>query len=171
MFARHLDRARLIVLGLVVVAVIASGCREDRPGASAVPATLSGNVTMDGSSTVFPVSRAMAQAFEGANSGVKIAVTESGTAGGFRKLCAGEVDLIGASRPINATEQELCRSHKIEFLELPVAFDAVTVVTNPKNTFVSCLTVAELKTIWSPPSEGNITQWNQVRPGFPNQSL
>jgi len=172
MSARRIDRLRLVSLSLMVFAAIGSGCREDRTASSTAPAAvLSGNVTMDGSSTLFPVSRTMAEAFASANPGVKIAVTESGTGGGFRRLCAGEVDLIGASRPINGAEQELCRSHKIEFLELPVAFDAVTVVTNPKNTFVSCLTVVELKTIWSPAAENKVTRWNQVRASFPPQPL
>src|SRR5262245_42372670 len=141
MSGRRFGRLPLVALSLMVFAAVASGCDQDRTASSGPPAaTLGGNMTMDGSSTLLPVSRAMAEAFASANPGVKIAVTESGTGGGFRKLCAGEVELIGASRPINGAEQEQCQSRKVEFLELPVAFDAVTVVTNPKNTFVSCLT-------------------------------
>jgi phosphate transport system substrate-binding protein len=132
---------------------------------------LNGRVTVDGSSTVLPVSRAMADTFQKTNAGVQVAVAESGTGGGFQKLCAGQVDLIGASRPINGAESGQCEANRVRFIELPVAFDSLTVVVNPKNTFVDCLTVAELKTIWEPKAEGTVTRWNQVRSSFPAQPL
>lgn len=135
------------------------------------PAVLSGRVTIDGSSTVLPVSRAMAAAFETVNHGVTVSIESSGTGGGFTKLCTGQVDMIGASRPINARESQDCRSHGIDFIELPIAFDSLSVVVNPQNTFAACLTVPELRKMWEPAAEGKITHWDQIRSSFPPQPL
>ncbi|MUH00949.1 phosphate ABC transporter substrate-binding protein PstS family protein [Scytonema sp. UIC 10036] len=132
---------------------------------------LSGTIKIDGSSTVFPVSKVMAQEFQKANSGVKIDVAFSGTGGGFKKFCAGETDITDASRPINEEEVKLCQTNNIEYIELPVAFDSLSVVVNPKNDFVQCLKVSELKKMWEPGSEGKVNNWNQIRSSFPNQPL
>lgn len=132
---------------------------------------LSGDVKVDGSSTVFPVSQVMAAEFQKANPGVRVIVGVSGTGGGFKKFCAGETDITDASRPINAKEMELCQKNNIEFTELPIAFDGVSVVVNPQNNFVKCLKVGELKNIWEPPAEGKVTNWNQIRSNFPSQPL
>jgi len=132
---------------------------------------LSGNVTVDGSSTVAPISKAVAEDFAKSNPGVKVPVGTSGTGGGFKKFCAGDTDISNASRPIKEKEAENCKKAGVEFIELPVAVDGLTVVVNKENTWAKCLTTAELKTIWSPESEGKITSWNQVRPDFPNEPL
>jgi phosphate transport system substrate-binding protein len=140
-------------------------------GAAATTGPLSGSVTTDGSSTVMPVSKAMADAFMKANPGVRVSVQESGTGGGFKKFCAGQLDLAAASRPINQTEIDACKASNIEFLELPVAFDSLTVVVSAANTFVDCLTVPELKKLWEPAAEKKLTRWNQIRPNFPAQPI
>lgn len=132
---------------------------------------LSGQVQVDGSSTVYPISKAMATQFQKANPGVKVTVAVSGTGGGFKKFCAGETDITGASRPINTAEMELCQQNSIEYTELPIAFDGVSVVVNPQNDFINCLKVSELKQIWQPTAQGKITNWNQIRSNFPNQPL
>ncbi|MBF2075206.1 MAG: PstS family phosphate ABC transporter substrate-binding protein [Synechococcales cyanobacterium C42_A2020_086] len=132
---------------------------------------LSGTVKADGSSTVFPISEAIAEEFQKANPNVQVTVGTSGTGGGFEKFCNGETDISNASRPIKAKEAEACRAKGIEFIELPVAFDALSVVVNPQNDWAECLTVEELKTMWEPAAQGKITNWNQVRPDFPNAPL
>jgi phosphate transport system substrate-binding protein len=113
----------------------------------------------------------MAAAFQKANAAVQVSVESSGTTGGFRKFCAGKLDITGASRPINADEVKQCAASHVEYVELPVAFDSLTVVVNAKNTFASCLTVAELKKMWEPAAEGKVTRWNQIRSTFPDQPL
>src|SRR5262249_36190758 len=143
-------------LGCLVLCLVMVGCGEAGNGAahkSAAGAShgpLSGRITPAGVSTGLPVSRAMADGFQKAHAAVQVAVESSGTTGGFRKFCAGQLDISGASRPINAAESRQCADHKIEFIELPVAFDSLSVVTNSKNTFASCLTVGELKKMWEP---------------------
>ena len=136
-----------------------------------VASNLSGNITIDGSSTVAPISKAVAEDFAKSNSGVKVPVGTSGTGGGFKKFCAGDTDISNASRPIKAKEAEDCKKNGVEFVELPIAVDGLTVVVNKENTWAKCLTVAELKTMWSPESEGKITSWDQVRPDFPKETI
>lgn len=132
---------------------------------------VSGTIKVDGSSTVFPITEAVAEEFQKKNPRVKVTVGISGTGGGFKKFGAGETDISDASRPIKRTEADLCKQTGIGFIELPVAFDALSVVVNPQNNWASTLTVAELKKIWEPAAQGKITNWNQVRPGFPNLPL
>jgi phosphate transport system substrate-binding protein len=164
-------------LGLAVAGCSGANPPDSAPNASGAVGTsggtirLAGNVTVDGSSTVLPVSKVMAEKFREANAEVKISVQSSGTGGGFKKFCAGEIDVAGASRPINAAESQQCLTGRIEYMELPVAFDALSVVVNAKNDFVSCLTVDELKKMWSPESAGTVTRWNQVRSSFPDKPL
>jgi phosphate transport system substrate-binding protein len=178
------------VAGVTLAAVLASCSGSGTPTASttgettpaatqttaakdAAPAAsnLSGNVTVDGSSTVAPISKAVAEEFAKANPGVKVPVGTSGTGGGFKKFCAGDTDISNASRPIKKAEEEDCKKNGVEFVEIPVAVDGLTVVVNKENTFAKCLTVAELKTMWSPDAQGKITNWNQVRPDFPDAKL
>ncbi len=135
------------------------------------PSNLSGNITIDGSSTVAPISKAVAEDFAKSNPGVKVPVGTSGTGGGFKKFCSGDTDISNASRPIKSKEAEDCKKAGVEFIELPVAIDGLTVVVNKENTWAKCLTTKELNTIWSPESEGKITNWNQVRPDFPSEPL
>lgn len=142
--------------------------------ALAVPAVKSqspNTVKIDGSSTVFPVTEAVAEEFQKAKKGaVRVTVGISGTGGGFKKFCAGETDISNASRPILAKEMETCKKAGIQYIELPVAYDALTVVVHPQNPLRS-MTVAELKKIWEPTAQGTVTKWNQVRQGWPNAPL
>ncbi|MGB2925808.1 MAG: PstS family phosphate ABC transporter substrate-binding protein [Limnothrix sp.] len=132
---------------------------------------LEGSVAIDGSSTVFPITEAMAEEFQKANSDVRITVGVSGTGGGFKKFCAGETDIADASRPIKEEEIALCEEGGIEYIEIPVAYDAISVVANPENDWAMCLTTEELSMIWSPDAEGTVDNWSQVRDGFPDEPL
>lgn len=139
--------------------------------ATDAPADISGDIAIDGSSTVAPLMKLTAESFQDANSGVTVAVGTSGTGGGFEKFCAGETDISDASRPIKDTEIASCKAKGIEFYEVLVANDALTVVVNPENDWAKCLTVAQLKTMWAPEAEGTISNWNQIDPSFPDQAL
>jgi phosphate transport system substrate-binding protein len=128
-------------------------------------------VKLDGSSTVYPISEAVAEEFQKSKKGaIKVTVGISGTGGGFKKFCRGETDISNASRPILKKEMEDCAKAGIKYFEVPVAYDALTVVVNPKSP-VKQLTVAELKTMWSPDSQGKVTKWNQINPAFPDAPL
>lgn len=157
--------------GIVLVAGLGMWIGLTVTSQAAVPESLSGAIKVDGSSTVYPITEAVAEDFGKQHRGVKVTVGISGTGGGFKKFCAGETDISDASRPIKPTEVELCQQNKIEYVELPVAYDALTVVVNPKNTWVSSMTVAELKKIWEPAAQGKITNWNQINPAWPNKPL
>ncbi len=129
-------------------------------------------VEIDGSSTVFPITEAVAEEFQKLKKGkIKVTVGISGTGGGFKKFCRGETDIQDASRPILKQEMEACKGAGVEFIELPVAFDALTVIVNPKNTWSPSITVAELKKIWEPAAQGKVTNWSQVREKWPNAPL
>jgi len=129
-------------------------------------------VKIDGSSTVFPITEAVAEDFQKAKKGaVRVTVGISGTGGGFKKFCRGETDVSNASRPIVEKEMAACREAGIKYIELPIAFDALTVVMNPKNSFLKQITVAELKTMWEPGAQGKVTKWNQINPAWPDQNL
>lgn len=130
-----------------------------------------GTILVDGSSTVAPITQAVAEEFQALYPDVRVPVGISGTGGGFKKFCNGETDISDASRPIKPSEVELCQKNGIDYIELPVAFDGLAVMVNPSNTFAACLTVEELKKIWQPEAEGVITNWSQVREGFPDQPL
>ena len=129
-------------------------------------------VKIDGSSTVYPITEAVAEEFQKAKkNAVKVTVGISGTGGGFKKFCRGETDISDASRPILKQEMEACKAAGIQYFELPIAYDAMTIVINPKNTFIKQLTVAELKAIWEPAAQGKVTNWKQVNPAWPDQPL
>jgi len=141
-------------------------------GATAFSALAQSNVIeIDGSSTVFPITEAMAEEFMATSTDVNISVGVSGTGGGFKKFCAGETVISDASRPIKDSEKELCAANGIEYEVIPVAYDALTVVVNPENTWASELTTEQLATIWGPAAEGTITNWNQVDSSFPDAPL
>jgi phosphate transport system substrate-binding protein len=127
---------------------------------------LKGTITIDGSSTVFPISQAMSEEFTDKHKDLKVPVNMSGTGGGMKKFVAGEIDICGASRPIEPEEIEAAKGKGIEFVEIPVAYDGLSVVVNKENNFVDHLTVAELKKIWEPNSKVN--NWKDVRAGFPD---
>ncbi len=132
-------------------------------------APLSGTVKIDGSSTVFPITEAVAEEFQIQNPKVRVTVGISGTGGGFKKFYAGEIDISDASRPIAAAEMEAAAKNGIEYIELPVAYDGLSIVVNPKNDFASTLTVEELKKIWQP--ESTVKMWSDVRPGWPAKPI
>ena len=142
--------------------------------AAAAPAAIAAGpiVTVDGSSTVFPITEAVAEEFQKDKKGaVKVTVGISGTGGGFKKFCRGEIDISDASRPIKKSEMEDCAKAGIRYVELPIAYDALTVVIHPQNTWAKTLTVADLKKMWEPEAQGKVTNWNQVRPDFPDVPL
>lgn len=168
MNTRH-DARTLRVLGAALVLLLSfAACGGDDQAASG-EGGLAGMVTIDGSSTVFPISEAMAEEFQIANRGVRVTVGISGTGGGFKKFCGGETDISDASREIKETEIEFCRENGIEPIEIPVSWDGLTVVRNPANDWAACMTVDELKRIWQPGS--SITRWNQVRPNWPDEEI
>ena len=128
-------------------------------------------IKVDGSSTVFPITEAVAEEFQKENSGIKVMVGISGTGGGFKRFGRGETDISDASRPIKSKEGDLARENNIEYIELPVAYDGLAVVVNPQNTWVSHLTVKELKKMWEPDAQETVTKWSQIRAGFPDKEL
>ena len=138
---------------------------------SAVGSAQAQIVRLDGSSTVYPISEAVAEEFQKARRNVvKVTVGISGTGGGFKKFCRGEIDLANASRPILKKEMEVCAQAGIRFFELPIAYDALTVVVNAKNPLKQ-VTVADLKTMWEAGAQNRITNWKQVNPAFPDAAL
>jgi phosphate transport system substrate-binding protein len=179
---------RLAVIGLVAALTLgacsssgASNAPEASDGASTAaasgaaeaPANLSGTVTIDGSSTVYPITEAVAEEFQLANSGVQVSAAFSGTGGGFKLFCVGDTDINDASRPIKADDEGeglACEANGIEHVELQVAIDGLTVVVNPENTFATCLTVEELARIYGPDSPQNLL-WNDVRADFPAEPV
>ncbi len=129
-------------------------------------------VKIDGSSTVFPITEAVAEEFQKSTKGkMRVTVGISGTGGGFKKFCRGETDISNASRPILKSEMDACNVAGITYYELPVAYDALTVVINPKNTFLKNMSVAELKKLWEPAAQGKITKWKQINPAWPDQPI
>jgi phosphate transport system substrate-binding protein len=136
-----------------------------------VTAFAAGTVQVDGSSTVYPITEAVAEEFQSVGGGTRVTVGISGTGGGFKRFCRGETDIADASRPILKDEMVLCSQNGVKYVELPIAMDALTVVVNKESTWVDYLTVAELKTMWEPAAQGKITNWNQIRAGFPDVKL
>lgn len=129
-------------------------------------------VKIDGSSTVFPITEAVAEEFQTSKRGsVRVTVGISGTGGGFKKFCRGETDVQDASRPILKEEMAACQKTGVKYFELPIAYDALTVAVSPKNTWLSSITVEELKKIWEPSAQGKVTKWNQIRKDWPDQPI
>jgi phosphate transport system substrate-binding protein len=129
-------------------------------------------IKVDGSSTVFPITEAVAEEFQKeTRAAVRVTVGISGTGGGFKKFCRGETDVQDASRPISASEMETCRASGIQYYELPVAFDALTIAVSPLATWLDAITIGELKQIWDPSSQGRIVKWNQIRSSWPDLPL
>lgn len=170
-------RMASLAIGVVAVAALAGACGDSGSTAStdntsssaAGGAPLSGQITMDGSSTVAPLMTVAAEDFMAENSGVTITVGTSGTGGGFEKFCAGETNVSNASRPIKDSEVEACEAKGIEYTEFLVANDALAVVVNKDNDWIDCITVEQLNKIWAPGS--TVSNWNQVDPSFPNEAL
>lgn len=129
-------------------------------------------IKIDGSSTVFPITEAMAEEFQTAQKGkVRVTVGISGTGGGFKKFCRGETDVQDASRPIQTSELEACRKAGVKFIEIPVAYDATAIIVNPKNTWLKSITVEELKKMWAPEAQGKVMKWSDVNPAWPKQKI
>jgi phosphate transport system substrate-binding protein len=136
---------------------------------SLIAAPIHGEVRLDGSSTVFPISEAVAEEFGAVNKSVRVTVGTSGTGGGFKKFCSGEIDINNASRQIRDSEITECKKKKIEFIEIPVAIDGLSIVVHPSNTFVTKITLAELKKIWEPASK--IKLWSDLNPAWPKEKM
>ena len=150
-----------IGLGMALVAISVPLFAQETP-----------SIKIDGSSTVYPITKKIVEDYRAsAKKPVNIEIEFSGTGGGFDKFCSGETEINNASRPIQVDEMEACREARVAYIELPVAFDALTVVVNPANDWLDTLTTEELAKIWSPDAEGKITNWNQVRPSFPDKPL
>ena len=154
---------RAAVGAAAIAALAACGQGGEKAGGDA-----NQTIQIDGSSTVYPLSEAAAEAFaEAQPGGPRVTVGESGTGGGFRKFCRGETQISDASRPIKATEMEACAAAGIEYVEVPISFDGISVVVHPSNP-VTTATIAQLRTVWEPAAQGQITRWNQVAPSWPN---
>jgi phosphate transport system substrate-binding protein len=149
---------------LLIASVV--GCADEAGSSS-----LRGAVAIDGSSTVFPITEAVAEEFSREHRKVRVTVGIAGTGGGFQRFCRGETAIQDASRPINDDERAACAANGIEWIELPVAYDALTIVVSPRNSWAECLTLEELRKMWQPEAQGSVTNWRQVRPSFPDAPL
>lgn len=158
-------RTGLATARIAFVTILVTACGGGGDGGSSV----SGTVEIDGSSTVFPIAEAVAEEFQIENRDVRVTVGFSGSGGGFERFCNGETDISNASRPIDAEERASCAAAGIEFTELPVAWDGLSVIANPANDFVECLTTEELSRIWRPGS--TVRSWADVRPSWPNEEI
>lgn len=164
--------ARLVYSASVLamtVSLAACGGGADSDGAA--DGGVSGDIAIDGSSTVFPISEAMSEEFMAANPASNVTVGVSGSGGGFEKFCSGETDISNASRQIKDEEIANCEANGISFFEVPIAYDGITLVVNPENDFAECVTVEQLNAMWAPEAEGAVTSWSQVDDSFPEQPL
>lgn len=161
----------LPILAATALAVSLAACGGQDTETTSSEGGLAGSVAADGSSTVAPLSEAAADRFRDEEPDVNVTVATSGTGGGFKAFCAGETDISDASRPIKDEEAAECEAAGIEFTEIVMANDGLSVVVNTENDWAQCLTVEQLNTMWAPESEGKITNWNQIDPSFPDQPL
>ena len=153
---------------LISLAVMLSACGDSKEAGTTRTGAEAPVISIDGSSTVFPIAEAVAEEFQRGQRGrVRVTVGLSGTGGGFKKLCRGDVQISNASRPILKEEMDACRAAGIGFIEIPIAFDAITVVVHPQNDWVKSLSIADLKKIWEPAAQASILRWTQVRPEWP----
>ncbi len=175
----RMTRARVFTAILVmVVGLFSWGCGGDdepaamAPGVGAAAGELSGEVAVDGSSTVFPITEAVAEEFRAVAPDVRVTVGVSGTGGGFKKFCAGETDISDASRPITSSEAESCAAEGVEYIEVLVGLDGLAIVSGPGSDFLSDgITIEQLATIFGAPAEGTITRWNQVEASWPDEEI
>lgn len=159
------QRSLVVLTVLALSATLLNACS---PAESRSPSP----IRIDGSSTVFPITDAVAKAYRQKQPNpTTVNINISGTSGGFKKFCQGETDIANASRPINSEEMAACRQTGIAYIELPVAFDALTIAVNPQNSWAKDITLAELKTLWEPSAQGKIVRWQQIRPTWPNQPI
>lgn len=151
--------------------IILAACGSKQNNDAASGDALSGTINIDGSSTVFPITEAVAEEYQKVQPGVKVAVALSGTGGGFKKFGRAETDINDASRPIKGAEDSICKAHNVSYVELTVAYDGMAVVVNPKNDWCNDMTVSELKMLWEPAAQGKIKKWNQVRAEWPDEEI
>lgn len=164
-------RQLLLVIVITTFGSLISSCggNGDRTPESETPSW--DIITIDGSSTIFPITEAVAEEFQKVHSHARVTVGISGTGGGFQKFCRGEIDITGASRPIKPPEVEACSNNNIEWVEIPVAYDGIAVVVNTENDWVNSITVEELSTLWEPDAQDQVTHWNQVRAEWPEEEV
>jgi len=162
---KHTIKAFLIALSFIALSC-GSKSAQDTTSTS-----LTGEIKVDGSSTVYPITEAMAEEFRASQPDVRVTVGVSGTGGGFKKFGRGEIDINNASRPIKEKEAEVCKENSITYLDIKVAFDGLAVIVNKENTWVESITVEELKKLWEPAAQGKITKWNQIRAEWPNEEI
>ncbi len=153
----------ILFTAAIALTLLACGNNKKEEGSSAI--------AIDGSSTVYPVTEAMAEEFRAVEPKVNVTIGVSGTGGGFKKFGRGEVDIANASRPIKEDEKAIADENNITYVELEVAYDGLAVLIHPENDWVDCFTVAELKKIWEPEAQGTIMRWNQIRPEWPDEEI
>ncbi|MEX2597795.1 MAG: PstS family phosphate ABC transporter substrate-binding protein [Salibacteraceae bacterium] len=153
----------ILFTAAIALTLLACGNNKKEEGSSAI--------AIDGSSTVYPVTEAMAEEFRTVEPNVNVTIGVSGTGGGFKKFGRGEVDIANASRPIKDDEKAIADENNITYVELEVAYDGLAVLIHPENDWVDCFTVAELKKIWEPEAQGTIMRWNQIRPEWPDEEI
>ncbi len=159
---------KLLIFALGILGVSACGGNK---GAEQSADSLSGNVMIDGSSTVYPITEAVAEEFQKIHPDVKVSVALSGTGGGFKKFGRAETDINDASRPIKPAEDSVAKANNVSYVELMVAYDGMAVIVHPENTWCNDMTVDELKMLWAPEAQGKITRWNQIRASWPNEEI
>jgi phosphate transport system substrate-binding protein len=160
-----------VVSGALGLFTLVVACGGGGAGDQTGGAAESQVIRIDGSSTVFPITEAVAEEFQRARKGARVTVGISGTGGGFQKFCRDELDVSDASRPIRPTEVEACEKAGISFIEVPVAYDGLAIVVNPANTWAASMTVEELKKLWEPSAQGKVMRWSQVRAGWPDREI
>jgi len=162
------------IAAIFALALLVGACgnkKEKTETANNDTVSMSGTIKVDGSSTVFPITEAVAEEFRSVQPKVKVTIGVSGTGGGFKKFSRGETNLSNASRPIKDKEKAACAENNITYLELEVAYDGLAVLVNPENDWVDSFTVEELKMIWEPAAQGNIMRWSQIRSEWPNEEI
>jgi phosphate transport system substrate-binding protein len=163
MLFHHQSNFRLLLACLILLPLGITSCSQAEQKKN--------QISIDGGAVGFPIHQAVAEEFQKVKPNAQVSVASSGTGGGMSKFCAGEIDIVGASRSIRDEEITRCKKKGINFVELPVALDGIAVIVNRKNDFAKCLTIEELKKIWNSKSTNKVTNWNQVNPKFPNQRL
>ena len=149
----------IFIVGIVFLSACGGGKDQDK------------RIEIDGSSTVYPITEAIAEEYRSEAPSVRVTIGVSGTGGGFKKFCRGETDISDASRPIKEQEIDKCKEAGIDYVKLTVAYDGLSVIVHPKNDWVDYFTVKELKKIWKPEAQEKITKWSQIRPEWPDKKM
>ena len=170
-FIRSVHRIAALLLSLLLPGLAGCGGGGQQSAGGTTQTQAQQVIQVDGSSTVYPITEAVAEEFQKANPGTRVTVGISGTGGGFQKFCRNEIDISDASRPIKAAEAEACAKAGVQYIEVPVAYDGIAVVVHPKNTWAASMTVAELKKLWEPAAQGKVMRWNHIRDGWPDREI